>query len=144
MRLPGIITLIIILISATTLLSFNHEDLTKAKKGDKNLVKADLSRADMKGMDLGGADLSEANLERANLKKARFRHANLKNANLRRANLVRADFTKANLTGADLIGADLTDALFKYSNVSGARIDRKWEADFTAVKVKGLNRVRWK
>jgi len=90
--------------------AFDQVALSRALKGDKNLVGADLS----------GADLREADLRRADLS---------------RASLLAADLSLANLRGADLSGADLSGADLSFANLlrAIANSSTKFPVDFDAV-----------
>jgi len=110
--------------------AFDQVALSRALKGYKNLVGADLS-----GADLSGADLLRADLLRADLS-----GADLSLANLRRADLSAADLSRANLRRADLSGADLSGADLSFANLSGANLrmaiansSTKFLDDFDAV-----------
>jgi uncharacterized protein YjbI with pentapeptide repeats len=115
--------------------AFDQVALSRALKGYKNLVGADLS-----GADLSGADLLRADLLRADLLRADLSGADLSLANLRRADLSAADLSRANLRRADLSGADLSGADLSFANLSGANLrmaiansSTKFLDDFDAV-----------
>ncbi len=73
--------------------AFDQTTLSRALKGDKFLVKADLSKADLSGTNLSGAKLREAKLGEADLRGAKLSKADLSEADLRGADLfeVQAD-----------------------------------------------------
>ena len=89
----------------------NAYDVLRARRGDK-----DLRRVDLSGEVISGADLSYADLRGANLSEAYLNYADLSFANLSDANLSNADLSDANLEGTILIGAyiqntDFSDAI---------------------------------
>ncbi|MCC6515577.1 MAG: pentapeptide repeat-containing protein [Chitinophagales bacterium] len=87
--------------------------LALAKKGEKNLVNADLAGADLSKLDLHGVNLSGANLSGANLSSSKLYDCNLSNANLSGANLSKADLFAAKMQYANLQKANLTQALLQ-------------------------------
>ncbi|MCL1492777.1 MAG: pentapeptide repeat-containing protein [Pseudanabaena sp. Salubria-1] len=102
--------------------AFDQAALSRALKGDKNLVKADLSGAKLSGVNLGGANLSGANLSGADLSRANLSGADLSGAYLGGADLFGTNLSRANLIRADLSGAYLYEANLIRAYLSGANL----------------------
>jgi uncharacterized protein YjbI with pentapeptide repeats len=118
--------------------SANEKDVKRAKAGDKNLEKADLS-----GASLVGAKLSRANLTQANLTGGTFTKADFSNAVLNGAQLNRADVSKANFTGANLIGVNFTDAIVTNCDMNRAKVGDFWKDFLSKQKIKNFKKIIW-
>ncbi|MBD2115259.1 MULTISPECIES: pentapeptide repeat-containing protein [Cyanophyceae] len=101
--------------SATPVISFKAQNLSRLDLRGVNLSGLDFQEANLIEANLVGASLDKANLAgaylgEANLAGAYLGEANLVGASLKKANLVGAYLFEAKLDGADLVGANLTGA----------------------------------
>lgn len=62
------------------------DDAPRARQGDRNLKRADLTAADLRGLDLRGAMLEEADLRESDLSYADLTGSSLRRAEMRNAN----------------------------------------------------------
>ena len=118
-------------------------DLSKARFGGANLIRATLAFADLEKANLVNADLAEADLTGANLAGANLTGANLSGAVLTKANLCEAvlrwtELDEANLTEADLLAADLFGASLYRATLTGVL---NWPVEDWQI-VMGLSTVR--
>jgi len=125
-------------LSAQNAYSANEKDVKRAKAGDKNLEKADLS-----GAKLIGVNLSRANLTQANLTGATLTRANFGNAVLNGAQLNRADVRKANFSGANLIGVNFTDTIVTDCDMKMAKVGDFWKEFLSKQKIRNFKKIIW-
>jgi len=137
-KLSSLMIAVFIAMAFQSVHSFNQGDLVKAKKGERNLEKADLSYADLRG-----ANLSQVNLTQANLTYAKLARANLSGANLNGANLLSADLTNTNFSNATLIGVNFTGANLTNTNFLKARIGTFWKELITKSGARNKNTIDW-
>jgi uncharacterized protein YjbI with pentapeptide repeats len=113
------------------------------RRGNPDIIEADLGGANLSGANLSGADLRRANLSEADLNRADLNRADLTGAHLTLANLIGANLNRANLSEAYLIGANLNGANFSeasltLANLIGANFS---EANLNGVDLRGATLV---
>ena len=118
--------------------SADEKDVKRAKAGDKNLEKADLS-----GANLVGVNFSKANLTQANLTAAKLMKANFSGATMNATQINKADVSKANFTGANLVGINLSDTIVTDADFNKARVGDFWKEFLSKQKIKNFKTIVW-
>jgi uncharacterized protein YjbI with pentapeptide repeats len=110
-------------------------DLVGAKLVGANLGGANLGGADLRGTKLMVVNLKGTNLLVTNPRVADLRRANLGEANLGGANLIKANLMKSNLTDADLRNANLNEADLTEATLTGSKV---WGMSHAGCKTDGI------
>ncbi len=133
--------------------TYNEIHYYRARKGHRDLRKADLSGANLNYINLHKRLLTFANLNSAKLRHSRlteliFRggsaiNADFTGADMRLSDFRAVNFTRAKLDYANLLESNIQRANFRNASFYYTRIDYKYHKILKSFKVKGYKKIKW-